>query len=251
MNYRRSFLYQYGDFSGLIIMSNYRVTCEKGLSLLSFQRLSWKVLCWMGSLSRGTWMLECGLLATKALAPFLVLREMQRTGYLPFSLLNLLYYPAHPLSSLSDLLSPISPSFPLLSHTSHPSCSLAWLIMNEVDHLSILSPFVVAQQKISNLSWDLKIILWLCGDHSGTVCWFKGRGFVWRPKLKGHELRRRSRTEVDWERAKSPELPSQPKDDASISFWLFLKLAWAKLRSLCRPPSQKKISTSFLPAALT
>lgn len=115
MNYRRSGFYQYGDFSGLI-MSNYRVTWEKGLSLLSFQRLSWKVLCWMGSLSRGTWMLECGLLTTKALASFLVLREMQRNRYLPFSLLKLLYCPAHPLSSLSDL-SPISSSFPLLPRT--------------------------------------------------------------------------------------------------------------------------------------
>lgn len=48
--------------------------------------------------------------------------------------------------------------------------------MNEADHLSIPSSFVLAQQKISNLSEDLKIVLWFSGDGSGRVCWIKDRG---------------------------------------------------------------------------
>lgn len=81
-------------------------------------------------------------------------------------LLDLLCYPAYPLSHLSDLLLSFLSLLPLHLSGSLPfqsSFSLPQLIMNEADHLSIQSS-LVAQQKISNLSVDPKIALHCEGD---------------------------------------------------------------------------------------
>lgn len=115
----------------------------------------------------GCWRLKPSLACVHAS----VLGEMQRR----WSHLNLLYYPAIPLSSPSDLgLSFLSPT--CLSHLS--VLSLSGLINNEWSRSSI-DPilFVLAQQKISNLSEGLKIALWY-GQNSVRVCWVKSRGFL-------------------------------------------------------------------------
>ncbi len=156
---------------------------------MSFQRLSWRVLCRSDrfSFQRDVSVVGCWRLNPRQPSvPALVLGETQRSRSLPFSLslLNLLHYPATRLSSPSDLLlSFLSPlPFPFcLPH--FPPLLLSGLINNEWSRSSI-DPilFVLAQQKISNLSDDLKIALHCGGgDGSGRVCWVKGRNlfFLW------------------------------------------------------------------------
>lgn len=93
------------------------------------------------------------------------------------SLLTLLHYPATPLSSLSDLLFSFLSLLPFPFCLPHfPPLLLSGLINNKWSRSSIDPiPFVLAQQKVSNMSEDLKIAL-RCGVGRGRVCWVKGRG---------------------------------------------------------------------------
>lgn len=105
--------YQSANFRGLIMKGNYRVTWERGYHCCHFR--GWAE----GYFAGGTRVLECGLLATKALVLAVVLREMQRSWSLPFSLLLISFITQQPLcplrviSSLPSLLAfPFSPALP-------------------------------------------------------------------------------------------------------------------------------------------
>lgn len=122
---------QQANFRGLIMKGSFRVSHYRG----------WAV----GGVAVVTGYIRVKVWAAYDRSPYSCwgpggVAKRQASSFL--SLLNLLYYPATLLSSPSDLL--LYPTFLLLPRTSQPSCSLAWLIMNEADHLSIPSPFYVS-----------------------------------------------------------------------------------------------------------
>lgn len=156
---------------------NYRMTWERGYHWCRFR--GWAEGCFSGvidSLSRGTWVSDLGELGTKAIVSPLICKEagLSLSLFSPQSLL---------LPSNPSVLSKWS-LFPFRSLLPFPFCLLLFptlllsgVINNEWSGSSI-DPifFVLAQQKISNLSEDLKITLQCGGNGSGRVCKVKGRG---------------------------------------------------------------------------